>query len=174
MKELELELTYLAKSFPPQLKKTASKRLTDVYIPQQSTFPILRLRQKGNSYEITKKIAVTKGDFSKHVEHTIPLSEDEYIALKNSSSRRVEKDRYTIDIAGNLVEIDVFLGDLTGLVLMDFEFKTEQAKNNFVPPDFCLADVTQENFILGGQLAGQSYADIEKDLDRFGYRKLAL
>ena len=45
--------------------------------------------------------------------------------------------------------------------------KTEEEKNKFGMPDFCLADVTQEDFIAGGYLAGKGYVDIEKELERF-------
>ena len=38
-----------------------------------------------------------------------------------------------------------------------------EEKANFSPPDCCLADVTQEQFIAGGQLAGSTYAKIKSD-----------
>lgn len=40
-------------------------------------------------------------------------------------------------------------------------------------PDFCLAEVTEEDFVAGGVICGKSYADIESELARFGYEKLA-
>ena len=55
---------------------------------------------------------------------------------------------------------------------VDFEFETEEEKEKFEMPEFCLADVTQENFIAGGMLAGKKYKDIEKELERFEYKKL--
>ncbi len=39
-------------------------------------------------------------------------------------------------------------------------------------PDFCLVEVTQEDFVAGGMLCGKSYEDIKADLDRYGYTKL--
>ena len=42
----------------------------------------------------------------------------------------------------------------------------------FTLPDFCLAEVTQEEFIAGGMLSGKKYSDIEADLSRYDYVKL--
>ena len=39
-------------------------------------------------------------------------------------------------------------------------------------PNFCLAEVTQEEFTAGGMLCGKSYEEIEPRLRGFGYSKL--
>ena len=39
-------------------------------------------------------------------------------------------------------------------------------------PDFCLADVTQEEFVAGGALCGKKYPDIEQKLAAFGYSRI--
>ena len=39
-------------------------------------------------------------------------------------------------------------------------------------PKSLLADVTPEEFIAGGVLAGKNYDDIAGDLDRYGYKKI--
>jgi len=41
-------------------------------------------------------------------------------------------------------------------------------------PDFCLADVTQEEFLAGGFLAGKKYLDIQSFLDKHGYKKVII
>lgn len=43
---------------------------------------------------------------------------------------------------------------------------------SFQMPDFCLCEVTQEEFIAGGMLCGKRYTDIEADLERFGYKRI--
>jgi CYTH domain-containing protein len=148
------------------------EKIIDTYLPENADFPLLRIRQKGSKYEITKK-APTGSDFSTHTELTIPLEQDEYMALQKSSQRTVEKDRYSMVDDSQTIEVDVFTGKLAGLVLIDFEFTSEEAMRGFVAPEFCLADVTQERFILGGQLAGRSYAEIATELERFGYQPLS-
>ena len=116
---------------------------------------------------------VAAGDASEHIEQTIPLTEEEFAALSRCSAKRVAKDRYRVVIDGILAEIDIFIEDLAGLVLIDFEFDTEDEKDNFIPPSIALANVTQENFIAGGLLAGKTYDTIAPELARFCYKKLS-
>ena len=170
--ELELELTFLAKELPDNIKLVEPTRIVDVYVPDIPEHSHLRLRQKGEKYEITKKMPVKEGDASEQIEQTIPLTKEEYIALSNCSKKRVAKDRYNIMVEGKMAEIDVFVEDLKGLVLMDFEFNTVQEKSVFKIPGLALADVTQEEFIAGGLLAGKTYDDISSELKRFNYRRI--
>lgn len=175
MATLELELTYLASSLPEELSRTTPTRLVDIYIPASpAVHAKLRIRQKGDSYTITKKVPVVEGDASRQNEYDIPLSQEEFDELSTVSTRKVVKDRYVLPLGGHTAEIDVFQEELAGLVLIDFEFDTEEEKNAFIPPSVCLADVTQEEFIAGGKLAGRSYKDLETDLLRFSYTPLAV
>lgn len=168
--DIELENTYLAKELPAEVNGVTPKRLVDVYVPEfDSDHPCLRIRQKGDSYEITKKHPVTDGDASVQFEATIPLDQKEFRTLAASSNRRVVKDRYNVTIHGSPAEVDVFRENLEGLVLIDFEFNNEEERARFVVPDVCLVDVTQEEFIAGGLLAGKSYDDIAERLQEFGY-----
>lgn len=41
-------------------------------------------------------------------------------------------------------------------------------------PGFCLVEVTEADFIAGGVICGKTYADVESQLARFGYEKLAV
>lgn len=171
--DLELEFTFLASAIPDEITNAIPKRLIDIYIPDtDSVHPRLRLRQKGESFELTKKVPVAEGDASTQYETTIKLDNDEFDALRAVSKKSVVKDRYEVVINGYPAEVDVFLEDLKGLILIDFEFSNEDERSKFTAPAICLADVTQEDFIAGGQLAGKSYADIEHFLKEFNYRPL--
>lgn len=173
MTEIEYELTYLAKFIPAELSRLKPKRVTDYYLPEANReHPHLRIRAKGGVYEITSKQPVDEGDSSEQAEHTIILDKAEYDDLVAGKSRVVAKDRYKLTINGHPAEIDVFVGKLAGLVLIDFEFASKQHKDAFVAPNICFADVTQEEFIAGGMLAGKSYADIEPYLRKYNYKKL--
>lgn len=115
---------------------------------------------------------VKEGDASEQIEQTIPLTKEEFIALSSCSKKRVAKDRYNVAIEGKMAEIDVFTDELKGLVLIDFEFSTENEKSTFKIPDIALADVTQEEFIAGGLLAGKTYNDIAPELEHFNYQPI--
>ncbi|CCE54555.1 hypothetical protein [Corynebacterium casei] len=167
---IEIERTFLVAEVPEWLEKMQPEEMTDYYLPSDmSTHPKLRLRQKGDKYEITKKSVVVDGDASQQLESTIKLSSLEFEALRNCSSRKVSKRRYSVDTENWTTEFDVFTGSLKGLILVDFEFKDEKSMREFVAPDYCGADVTQEDFIAGGMLAGRTLNDIASDLKRLGY-----
>jgi hypothetical protein len=71
MTEIELERTYLAKFLPEGLGAYPKKEIKDIYIPESEVHPILRVRQRGDKYEITKKQPVSGTDSSEQYEHTI-------------------------------------------------------------------------------------------------------
>lgn len=168
----EIELTFLAKMFPPNLAQMPHKDMLDIYIPSTIDHPQLRIRRNGDGKTITKKSPLNIKDKSIQIEQTISLSDHEFEALSQINGKRVHKTRYSYTYKNTIIEVDIFLEDLAGLVLIDFEFMNEEDKNNFQAPNFCLAEVTQEKFLAGGMLAGKSYEDIEKDLRTFNYTKL--
>lgn len=170
---VEFERTFLAKEIPTELRTSLPERVVDVYFPDDlSVHPTLRTRRRGQNYEITKKTPVQGADSSEQLEQTIPLSSAEFAALITGHTRLVEKDRYKVYIGAVQAEVDIFSGNLEGLILIDFEFPSREAMEAFTPPAVCLAEVTQEEFIAGGLLAGRAYADIAADLARFKYQPL--
>jgi len=172
MTEIELEKTYLAKYLPANLKDSPNKEIKDIYIPKSEVHPVLRVRQRGDKYEITKKTPVSGTDSSEQYEHTIILTKEEFNTLEQVAGKKVHKIRYYYNHNGVQAEVDVFQDDLDGLVLVDFEFKEVADKNNFDMPDFCLADVTQDKYFAGGMLCGKKYSDIKVHLGELGYIKI--
>ncbi len=168
---LELERTFLAKSVPKDLQSRPHKRIVDLYVENGTGKLDLRLRQSGDTYEMTRKRPVEGTDSSKQEEQTIALEKEEFESLSHATVRKIEKIRYYYPYGDLTAEFDIFKGDLAGLVLVDFEFKTEEEMRAFVMPDFCLADVSQEAFVAGGVLAGKSYPHIEAELSKYHYRK---
>jgi len=169
----ELERTFLAKYLPNNLEKCFSKEIFDIYLPKSSAHPKIRIRKNGDKYEITKKTAVKEGDYSHFLEETIKLTDEEFRNLKNIDGKKIRKIRHDYDYNGQKAEIDVFQDNLSGLVLIDFEFDNKETMDSFKMPKFCLADVTQDDFIAGGMLCGKSYKEIEEKLALYDYKELA-
>jgi CYTH domain-containing protein len=172
VEEIELERTYLLKRLPEGIERCESYEILDIYLPSSSRHPILRIRRAGKSMAITKKHPMEGKDLSRQLEQTIPLNEDEFGELSSLAGKRVRKTRYKYDSGGRAAEIDVFKDGLQGLALADFEFGSAEEMAAFEMPDFCLAEVTQEEFLAGGMLCGKSYSDIEGDLARYGYVRI--
>ncbi len=170
---IELEKTFLAKTIPSGLKECRHKEIIDMYIPKDSRHPVIRLRQNGDKYEITKKEPI-EDDASHQEEHTIILTEEEFNALLAVEGKKVRKLRYHYPYKGRMAEIDVFQDELLGIIVVDFEFDTVEDKEAFQLPDFCSAEITHEEFIAGGMICGKTYEDVADDLARYNYVKLFL
>ena len=170
---IELERTYLAKTIP-DLTNCKSKEIIDIYIPLEENHPKIRIRKNGDKYEVTKKQPIEGKDSTELEEQTIILTKEEFDFISNLNGKKIHKIRYYYNHNGNMAEIDVFQDKLKGLILVDFEFNTNEEKNSFTIPDFCLIEITQEDFIAGGMICGKSYEDIEENLNKFNYKKLLL
>ena len=172
--EIELEKTFLLKNIPENLKNCKCIEIFDIYIPQSIPHPILRIRKKGEVFEITKKSPIDLNDCSEQSEETILLTKEEFSDFLKLDGKKVRKIRYYYPMDNKTAEIGVFLDDLEGLALVDVEFSSKEEKSGFIMPDFCLADVTQEDFLAGGFLAGKKYSDIQYFLAKYNYRKLVI
>lgn len=170
---IELEKAYLAKYLPPGLDQCKKKEVMDIYLPTDQRHPTLRIRKNGDKYEITKKEPLID-DPSEMKEETTTLTKEEFEELNRSVvGKRLRKIRYYYPYQNRITEIDVFQDQLHGLIIIDFEFDSIEEKNSFPMPEFCLADITKEEFTAGGMLCGKSYAEIENVLGKYGYQKIS-
>jgi len=172
--EIEFERTFLLKYKPENLGKYPHCKITDIYFPEEEFHPVLRLRNRdGKKFEMTKKFPLSGKDSSEQEEHTIALSKKEFNSLLKTGGKKVVKIRYYYQMPnGQKAEIDIFQDKLRGLALVDFEFTDRNKKDEFVMPDFCLADVGQDKWLAGGILSGKSYSDLEKAFKKYNYKKI--
>jgi CYTH domain-containing protein len=169
----EIERRFLVKELPEDLDKYPFEVLEDNYVPLNRKHPIIRIRRIGNKFFITKKTLQREDSHSFATEETIILDDEEYEFLKNIPGKKLKKKRYRYKYNGMDCEIDVYEGDLKGLVMIDFEFDNEEEFRNFEKPDFCL-EVEEEELIAGGYLCGKSYEDIKENLEKYGYKGIGV
>lgn len=170
---IEFEKRYLAKYLPKDFKKFLCTDIVDKYFPYDAYHPQIRLRKKDDSYTLTKKIPIDEAvTHSTQTEDTIIFTKEEFDFFNKLKGKIVEKKRFEYPYGNLKAEIDVFYGDLDGLVVVDIEVESKEQLDSFKMPGFCLVDVTEEYFIAGGLLAGKKYEDIEEELERFGYKPL--
>lgn len=168
----EIELTFLPKKLP-NLSGCESKEILDIYLPSSTRHPHLRIRKSGEKYEITDKQPIVEGDASYQLESTVKIDKDIFAELSQVPGKRILKTRYFYKEGAHTYEIDVFGGDLAGLVVVEIEFSSLQEKSDFNAPDWLLVEITQEEFIAGGMLCGKKYTDIADRLASFGYEKVS-
>jgi len=163
---LEIEKTFLVKTVPVDLSPHKSFNIKQGYI-SSSPSP-LRIRQKGDKFELTKKTPLKEGDFSSFEEINIYLTQYEFDKLWPLVEKSLEKTRFLIPLDNNLTaELDIFEGDLIGLSFVEVEFSCQKEMDSFQKPDWFGQDVTQEKFSANIFLAGKKFADIKKYIKKY-------
>jgi CYTH domain-containing protein len=82
----------------------------------------------------------------------ILLSPDEYKLLDSLEGDRVRKTRYYHNYLGRVFSIDVFEGELEGLVLCETEADGLEELMKAEPPAYAKREVTEDGFFTGGSL----------------------
>jgi len=98
-------------------------------------------------YKLTQKIAAPSA--GPGLVTTLYLQEAEYHAFRSLPSAGITKTRYSVPPLG----IDVFGGNLTGLVMAEAEFESAEQEAQFQIPVGSAAEVTADIRFTGGRLA---------------------
>lgn len=104
------------------------------------TEPVVRVRRDNDSYYLTYK---SKGMMVRE-EYNLPLTKEAYASLiKKSEGNIITKTRYEIPEKNNLtIELDLFDGKYSGLMLAEVEFENESDALTYIPPAWFGKDVT--------------------------------
>lgn len=168
---VERERRYLLQDLPEGLTRPDPHvQITDNYI----TGTRLRLRKvrepRTNKWtvKLTQKFAFDPEDSSRTIITNIYLNAFEVEALGISDANEIRKNRYPFEFEGRRWSVDMFLGDLFGLVLAEVGFETDEELKSFPKPEFAVADVTNIKLFTGGQLYELTFEDIRKEIQKMG------
>lgn len=147
---MEIERKFLIKELPFDLSSYEKQIIAQSYI---STDPVIRIRQKNDTYVLEVK---GKGSFARE-EYALDLTREQYEGLKKKAEGlEIKKTRYLIPLSGGLVaELDIYCGHLSGFMNVEVEFKTQEEGLNFIPPDWFGEDVTYEKKYKNSYLSTQ-------------------
>lgn len=154
--EMEIEKKYKIKYMPQEAGTCPKKVIEQGYL---CTSPVLRIRKSNEDYILTYKsrFGLPKGDGTVKVcnEEEMPLDEMGYRHLREKiDGKLIQKVRYLIPLKeGFTAELDVFGGNLEGLVIVEVEFSSQQEAQNFIPPDWFGEDVTSDKRYTNKELA---------------------
>jgi CYTH domain-containing protein len=144
----------------PDLAGLAFRRIEDRYVIGTR----LRLRSMTDSVSGVRALKFCKkyeGDDPVSGPVTnLYLSEAEHAVLAALPARVVAKRRYRLDHEGRGFGVDVFEGELSGLVLCEAEAETRAAVLALVFPPWAGREVTADRFFTGGNLSGVSAAEL--------------
>ena len=171
---VERERRYLLQDLPEGLSRADHHlQITDNYISGTR----LRLRKvrdpQTNKWVVkfTQKFAPDTDDLSRTTITNTYLNPIEADTFAIFEANEIRKNRYHFEFAGRQFSVDMFLGDLFGLVLAEVSFDNDAELENFSPPPFALAEVTNNVLFSGGRLSQLSFADLKDELIRLGLIK---
>lgn len=168
--KVERERRYLLQDLPEGMTRASPHvQITDNYL----TGTRLRLRKVRNpqtnkwTVKLTQKFAPDPEDFSRTLITNIYLNalEAETLAVFDAANE-IRKNRYPFEFAGRKFSVDMFLGDLFGLVLAEVSFETDEELDGFPRPPFAIADVTGSELFTGGRLCELTFAEIREEIIR--------
>lgn len=101
-------------------------------------------------------------------EHNIfePFENREIKKNERVESNEVRKNRYFLESDNKQIAVDLYLGDLWGLILAKVDFETEKDLLEFEPPKFSVLEVTDDEFFTGEKLLGKKFADVQEEFKK--------
>lgn len=146
----EVECKFLVKSLPENLDQYPHEEISQGYVAITEDGTEVRLRKKGDRYFQTIK----SGGGKIRTETEIEITEDQFNSLwQTTEGRRLEKIRYRISHDDQTIELDVYRGQLEGLISAEIEFDSSEASDQFVPPEWFGKDVTDDRRYKNQNLA---------------------
>ena len=165
---MERERRYLLRDLPEGITRADPHlQITDNYM----TGSRLRLRKvrepRTNKWTVkfTQKFAPNPEDLSRTIITNTYLTALEAEVLSTIfNSNEIRKNRYPFEFEGRKFSVDMFLGDLFGLVLAEVSFETDEELDQFPKPPFALVDVTNEELFTGGRLCELTFSEVRAEI----------
>ena len=136
---MEIERKFLTKQIPFDITVYPYKQISQAYI---SFSPTIRIRKSNEDYILTVK---GKGHLARE-EFELPLSKEDYdrLFLKTEGTPVIKK-RYLVPVAGDLTaEVDIYEGELEGLMTTEVEFPSLEEAEAFAAPEWFGKDGSEE------------------------------
>jgi adenylate cyclase len=147
---VEVERKFLVAD-SPDLDGTESDEIEQGYLAIGSDGEV-RLRRKGDHHLLTAK----RGSGLSREEAEVELEREAFESLWTlTEGRRLHKRRHVIPHGDLKIELDVYAGDLDGLVVAEVEFASEDEARCFEPPGWIGEELTGDERYLNETLATQ-------------------
>ena len=166
--QTKLHRIFLISELPEPLKRSSSHlQISDNYIVNTR----LRIRSMRSpetnkrTFFLQQRFPVGE-DYSHWKISEIYLNEVEHALFERFEGRELRRNRYYFDLDGRQIEIDVFLGELWGLIIAKACFETEKDFEDFEIPPFAIAEITHNPFFFGENFIGKHYQEIQAEFMR--------
>jgi CYTH domain-containing protein len=147
----EIERKWLVETVPANTVRWSAQRLEQGYLAITDQVEVRVRRSDGGD----TRLAVKSSPALSRVEEQLPLEDAAFDRLwPLTEGRRVVKVRHTLeDAPGVVFELDVYEGELDGLVTLEVEFADEAAAARFTPPEWADREVTGDKAYANQSLA---------------------
>jgi CYTH domain-containing protein len=145
----EIERKFLLDALPDDIDDLPSTRIRQGYLAITDEVEV-RVRARSDDRLLTVK----GGSGKVRNETTVALSAEQFDELwELTRNRRIVKRRTVIPKGEVEIEIDVFEGDLDGLLIAEVEFESADASTAFDPPAWFGREITDDATYRNAALA---------------------
>ena len=162
---VERERRFLLAEFPRGADVARVRRITDHYI-DGSTLRLREQRDDGGPavFKLTQKVPARESGAQQGFITSMYLAENEFRLLAQLPAKKLSKTRHSVPPFG----IDVFEGDLAGLLLGEAEFESAADADALTLPSFIFREVSDDMRFTGGRLARASRGQVRAWLLEYG------
>jgi adenylate cyclase len=148
---MEIERKFLIPTPPPHLEHFPCSRIEQAYVAIDGAGTEVRIRRRGDQTTLTIK----GGRGRARAEEELEIDAERFARLwELSGGRSLEKTRYELPASGGLtIELDVYAGDLDGLVTAEVEFASAEAADGFEALPWFGREVTDDDAYKNRRLA---------------------
>ena len=153
---MEIERKYLVDVIPELGSGLKSLLILQGYITSGAQCREVRVRRIGDAF----LLGVKSGGGVEREETEVELEARQFETLwELTHGWQLEKRRYYIPYKTYRIELDIYAGTLSGLVVAEVEFDTIEECNAFIPPDWFGREVSDELAYKNSRLAKNGLPD---------------
>src|SRR4051794_20672923 len=147
---MEIERKFLVREPPADLDVYPVEHIEQGYLVLEPGGGELRIRRSDGRAKLTLK----QGSGLVRAEEELTLARDRFKRLwPLTAERRVVKSRYRVPDEAATIEVDVYAGRHTGLIVAEVEFASVEADEEFVRPAWLSEGLTGDDRYANRKLA---------------------
>jgi adenylate cyclase len=148
---VEIERKFLVAELPAGLGEHPQERIEQGYLAIAPDGVEVRVRRRAGQATLTIK----SGPGQVRTEEELAIDERRFDALwRLTEGRRVSKTRHVLPLAeGVVAELDIYDGELEGLLSVEVEFGSREASERFAPPPWVGRELTGDKRYANQSLA---------------------
>ena len=146
---MEIEKKYLVKYIPEELHKVEGSHIDQYYVLIDGKAEA-RIRLKNKKGVVKHYLTIKAGEGLTRTEVEVEITKAQFDELARTTNRKVFKTRI---VTTECYELDIYHGQLDGLLTVEKEFRTIEEAERFTPPEWFGKDITEDKRYKNKNLA---------------------